>query len=503
MAEPVNSEIAWRANAKTDSNSIIRVGFWSVGVLLMFFTLWASLFPLSSAVITPGTFVSDGRNKLIQHQSGGRVQEIFVVEGQQLAAGQPILAFDKIQSQAELTQLSARHAALKALKARLDAERSGGLRKMIAPKPQAKPQQLTLRGAAGINTAPNTGLTLRGDAGTPVVIGAPPRQPQKSTPLVQIASLPAAQARSDLLQSGGDQELVDSQREAYSSGRRLLAREIESLNKKVETLQKQKDGLRARLRSQQTMLAMNRREYDRLLPLAQKGYVARNRLNERERTVLELEGSVTALRLEGDGVDNQIEEVRVQIKKARNEYQNSAAREYAKIVSELAEISDQVVAARKKVTQSVVRAPVSGTLTRLLATTVGGVMGGADLIGEIVPQDAPLVVEARVQPADIDYVKVGQDAEIAVTAFNRRIDDTLQGRVAFKSADAEADEKSEETYFTVRLEILGSEGKGRSRLSDIQAGMQSEIYINTGSRTFMAYLAKPIIDSFKRAFREQ
>ena len=162
--------------------------------------------------------------------------------------------------------------------------------------------------------------------------------------------------------------------------------------------------------------------------------------------------------------------------KSRSEYANSAAREYTKIVAELAEITDQLVAAEDLVTGSIVRAPVSGMLLRLSATTIGGVVGAADVVGEIVPEGAPLVVQARVQPVDIDYVHVGQDAEIAVTAFNRRIDDTIHGRVTYKSADAETDEKSGETFFTVRLALAGGQGKGRNRLSDIQAGMQAEVY---------------------------
>ncbi|MEP1205819.1 MAG: HlyD family type I secretion periplasmic adaptor subunit [Rhizobiaceae bacterium] len=496
MNAPVNQDIHWRANAKTDSNSIIRSGFWAVGVLFAVFLTWACLFPLSSAVITPGTFVSDGKNKLVQHQRGGRVQQIFVREGVKLEAGQPILALDEAQSQAELTQLEARHASLNALKARLDAERSGGRRSMITASVSNKP--VSLRGGSGFTQSAKPVLTLRGGEGAPFVIGTTNNPEQRNPELIKLASTTPA-----ISPDPTAQEFLQSQREAYSSGREVLARQTESLAKKVATLQKQKSGVLARVRAQQTMLKMNRREYDRLLPLARQGYVARNRLNERERAVLELEGGLTALKLDGEGIDNQIEEVRVQIKKARSEYANTAAREYAKIVSELAEISDQLVAARESVAGSTVRAPVTGVLTRLLATTVGGVVGAADLIGEIVPHDAPLVVQARVQPSDIDYVQIGQDAKIAVTAFNRRIDDTIRGRVTFKSADAEKDEKSGEPFFTVRLEIIGSEGKGRNRLSDIQAGMQSEIYINTGSRTFMTYLAKPLIDSFKRAFREQ
>ena len=106
-------------------------------------------------------------------------------------------------------------------------------------------------------------------------------------------------------------------------------------------------------------------------------------------------------------------------------------------------------------------------------------------------------------PGDIDYVQIGQEADIAVTAFNRRVDDMLKGKVVYKSADAAKDEKTNEPYFTVRLELSGEAGKGRSRLGDVQAGMQSEVYIHTGSRTFMSYLVKPMIDSFRRAFREQ
>lgn len=87
-------------------------------------------------------------------------------------------------------------------------------------------------------------------------------------------------------------ELLQSQRDAYLSGRDVLARQIESLEKKAATLTKQKDGLLSRIKSQGAMLAMNQREYDRLKPLASNGYVARNRLNDRERAVLELQGTV-------------------------------------------------------------------------------------------------------------------------------------------------------------------------------------------------------------------
>ena len=264
MGTPENPDIHWQASAKTDSNSIIRLGFWSVGVVFLAFLLWASLFPLSSAVITPGTFVSDGKNKLVQHQRGGRVREIFVREGEQLLVDQPILALDETQVQADLTQLEARHASLNALKSRLDAERSGGLRKMTTASLPI--EHVALRGGSEFRPKPKPALTLRGQGGEPIAIGEQIPPPDLMGSLIKKAAAP--EPVESTLKISSDQEFIDSQRDAYFSGRELLSREIESLNQKVETLKKQKDGLLARVKAQQTMLDMNRREYDRLKPLA-------------------------------------------------------------------------------------------------------------------------------------------------------------------------------------------------------------------------------------------
>ena len=483
-------QIRWQAHAKTDSNSIIRLGFWSVGILMVVFAFWALFFPLSSAVITPGTFASQGKNKLIQHATGGRVQKIFVRDGDMLEQGQPILELDRAQSQAEFTRLQARHASLSALRLRLDAERSGGLRQMVMPpiilENDPTNDDVKTTGATKAQT-----LSLRGNGGRSFVVV----KAQKTKAKQSGEGTPA-------LFKGRD-ELLNSQRDAYLSGQKLLQHEIKSLENKAETLRKQKEGLIVRGQAKQTLLSMAQREFKRLKPLVSAGYVARNRLNDRERTVLELQGAVTALELDVLGVDTQIDEIRILMGKARAQTSDAASKQYTKIIGEMAEISDQLKAARAAVTNSVVRAPVSGTLLKLATSTIGGIVGAGENIGEIVPHGTPLVVQARVLPGDIDYVQIGQQAKIAVTAFNRRIDDTLEGRVVYKSADASQDEKTGDPYFTVRLELLGETGTGRSRIKDVQAGMQSEIYIQTGSRTFMTYLAKPMIDSFRRAFREQ
>lgn len=500
------NEIQWQATANTDSHSIIRFGFWSVGVGMLVFLLWAAFFPLASAVITPGTFVSDGKNKLVQHSSGGRVREIFVTEGTAVMRGDAILRLDDAQGRAELTRLEARHASLNALKARLDAERSGGLRglDLSAARALEKPvlQKNFLR---GVGTQGNLQPLRSGNQSRSAEFSFSLRDGDGRQVVPPIARLDRLVTNATVAKESeiDRDELIESQKDAYLSGRTVLKQEVEGLNQKIATLQRQKDGVNGRAQAQRALLVMARREVERMTPLARQGFIARNRLEEKLRAVLELEGTVSALDLDVLAIDTQIGEVLIQIRKVKSENSNVASREYTKIVSELAEISDQLNAARSAVKGSIVRAPESGTLTQLSVTTVGGVIGAGDLIGEIVPSNTPLIVQARVAPGDIDYVQIDQVADIAVTAFNRRIDDMLTGTVVYKSADAEKDEKTGDSFFTVRLKLTGVKGTGRSRLGDIQAGMQSEIYIHTGDRTFLTYLAKPMIDSFRRAFREQ
>ncbi|MEL6750481.1 MAG: HlyD family efflux transporter periplasmic adaptor subunit, partial [Pseudomonadota bacterium] len=120
-----------------------------------------------------------------------------------------------------------------------------------------------------------------------------------------------------------------------------------------------------------------------------------------------------------------------------------------------------------------------------------------------VPAGRALTVEARVNPADIAHLEEGQEAEIAVTAFNRRLDDTLRGRVIHVAPDTSTSPDGNDTWFNVRLAIEGQTGNGEARLSDVHAGMQAEVYINTGAQTFAGWMMKPVTDSFRRAFREK
>ena len=118
------------------------------------------------------------------------------------------------------------------------------------------------------------------------------------------------------------------------------------------------------------------------------------------------------------------------------------------------------------------------------------------------PQEDRLIVEARIKPQDIDQIKIGQSTRIRITAFNQRTTPQFLGNVFLRSADTLQDPRSGEQYYLVRVEVIKDE-RSESFLERLQPGMQAELMINTGERTALAYLLRPITESMNRAMRER
>jgi HlyD family secretion protein len=148
------------------------------------------------------------------------------------------------------------------------------------------------------------------------------------------------------------------------------------------------------------------------------------------------------------------------------------------------------------------RAPAAGVIHQLNVHTIGGVIKAGDTVMEVVPDADDLQIEARLQPNDIDQVRVGQKAFTRFPAFNQRTTPEVAGVVSFVSADISRDQQSNASYFTVRVTLPDEE---RRRLAGLQlvSGMPAEVFMQTGSRTMLSYLFKPITDQLQRAFVER
>ena len=149
------------------------------------------------------------------------------------------------------------------------------------------------------------------------------------------------------------------------------------------------------------------------------------------------------------------------------------------------------------------RAPMDGVVNRLLITTVGGVVKAGETIIEVVPAEDRLLINARVKPADIAFLKPGQDARIRISAYDSSIFGTLPGKVLRVGADAIADPERKESFFEVLIESRQNYLGDASEHLGISPGMAADASIQTGKRTMMEYMLKPIVKTLDKSLRER
>ena len=135
--------------------------------------------------------------------------------------------------------------------------------------------------------------------------------------------------------------------------------------------------------------------------------------------------------------------------------------------------------------------------------TVGGVITAGDPIMLIVPESDKLQVEAKVKPQDIDQVQVGQPAVLRFSAFNMRTTPEINGTVTRVAADTTTDQRTGQTYYTIRIAMTAGARSHSLGEVKLMPGMPVEAFVQTGERTVMSYLIKPLHDQFMRAFREK
>ncbi len=159
-------------------------------------------------------------------------------------------------------------------------------------------------------------------------------------------------------------------------------------------------------------------------------------------------------------------------------------------------------AAEDVIARSSIRAPIAGTVVGLKVHTSGGVIKAGEPLLSIVPRDEPLVIEARIDPNDIDIVHKGLPAQVRLTPFNARMIPPIPASVVWVSADAMNDQNNGSSYYLARVKLSGLPSELPEGVQ-LYPGMPAEVMILTGERTFLSYLAAPITRSFRRAFREK
>ena len=292
-----------------------------------------------------------------------------------------------------------------------------------------------------------------------------------------------------------EQELFESRKREFQSTLNILQEQIsqrEHENRELST----------KLEELTRTNALLQKELELTRPLVAQGAVSEVEVLHLERQASQMQGEIATIKQTIPKAQSRLQEAQLAVKEAQLTFYNKAKSELNQVLAELDEVSATAIALEDRLKRTNVRSPVTGTINRMLVNTEGGVIQpGMDLV-EIVPLEDTLVVEAKIKPADIAFLRPEQEAKIKFSAYDFTIYGGLDAKLEHISADSISDEKGN-SFYLVRLRtdknFLGSE----SNPLPIIPGMVATVDILTGKKTILAYLLKPVLRAKYMALREQ
>lgn len=431
----------WARGVPTGTRGPMMLCAASTAVFLGGFLGWAATAPLSGAVIADGVVAAAGQNLRIQHLEGGIVRHIAAREGERVEPGQLLLTLDDTVSAANRNRIRAQLYSAMVRAERLQGERDGA------------------------------------DA------------------LAFSAELIEAALSPDMVFFAAEQHREFEVRlMRFRQERSILAQRLASLAS-------QRDGLMAQKGAVEEQLRVVREERERKRNLLERGLTNRSEYTALLRSEADLVGQSGQFGASILDVDVREIEAHEQIARVDTQRMETAAGELGLLRVEIGELQEQLRAAEDVLTRASLVSPTGGIVVRNSFNVAGGVVRPGDVLMEILPTTDRPQVEARIPVQSIDNVRVGQDVRLAFVALNARVTPEIAGRVSYVSADRLTDPVTNEPYFLARIEPT-RELPEMVSAEQIYPGMPVQAFVDTGSRTFLEYLSRPILDSFNRAFRE-
>lgn len=430
------------SSARRSIQHYLRVGIGATILLAGGVGGWAATTQLSGAVIAQGQLVIDSNVKKVQHPTGGVIGELRVRDGSRVKAGDVVIRLDDTQTRANLAIVSKGLDELMAREARDEAERDGA-------ETIAFPKDLLAR------------------------VDDP-----------QVAHVVQ-----------GERKLFEIRRSAREGQKAQLRERIAQLKEEIKGIETQQEA-----RGYQ--IDWIKKELEGVNELWQKHLVSYSRVTTLERDAARLLGERGQLRASIAQSRGKISELELQILQIEQDMRAEVGKDLAEIRAKESELVEKKIAAADQLQRIDIRAPQDGVVHQLNVHTVGGVISPSEPIMLVVPESEALVVEAKLQPQDIDQVRFGQKALLRFSALNQRTTPEVDGTVTQISADVTQDQKSGASFYTVRISVPEDE---IARIDGLRliAGMPVEAFIQTGERTVMSYLVKPLSDQVLRAFRER
>lgn len=421
---------------------VARIGYVVIAITFVGILGWSAFAPLDSAVIANGIVSAEGNRKTIQHLEGGMLRKILVREGQKVSAGQVLFELDPTQANAAAGITRNQYVALRAMEARLLAERDQ--RSVIS-----FPAELTS---------------------------------QRNDPMVARA---LADEQSQFIERQetirGQVDLMNAQRDQYQS--------------EIEGIERQTQGLKDQLGFIEDELSDLRKIYD-------KGLVPRPRLLALEREQASLSGSIGRLTADRAKAVQGASETQLKIRQIKQQRFEEVSQSITETRVRLAEVTEKEVVASDAQRRINIVSPVSGTAQNLRFFTEGAVVRPGEPLIDIAPGDEAFVIQAHFAPTDVDNVHPGMVTEVRMPAFHSRKIPILNGQIQSISRDRLVDAEGKTAYFLgiVRVDIKQLPKEYRPRVT---AGMPAQVVVPTGERTVLQYLFEPLRDTLRTTMREE
>lgn len=397
---------------------------------------------ISGAVIAPGTLAVDSYVKSVQHLKGGVVGDIQVKNGDRVDAGQLLIHLDDTQTNANLAIIRKRLDELSARTARLVAERDGA-------------------------------------------------------PAIAFSAELLSRADEDEVSRtiAGETRLFEDRLASRQSRKSQLSERIQQLSQEVEGLVAQENGKRREI----DLIA---KELSSLQGLFDKGIIPAAKVYALQRESASLTGELGNLVSSIAQAKGKMTETELQITQVDDDHSAEVSEQLRQTQSDTGQFMERLVAAKDDLKRIDIRAPQAGIIDHLSVHAAGAVISPGETIMQIVPDRDALVAELKLSPQDIDQVTVGQPVMLRFSAFNQRDTPQLNAQVTKISAEPTTDQHSSASYYVLRASVSKEEWARLGKLTPV-SGMPVEAFLQTGDRTVLTYLTKPMADQMARAFREE
>ncbi len=305
----------------------------------------------------------------------------------------------------------------------------------------------------------------------------------------------------DLLKS--NPQVVEAERQLFASRKRELESNVAILQSEAAQRSHEIEGMRAKISKLESGLKLANEEYAMSKPLVEKNVISQIDFMHLQRQISDLKGEINEARVSIPRLQSSLAETNGKVAGVYAKGRADAGNELSLVKAELDSTAATTVALSDRFDRTTIRAPLDGVVKLIKVNTVGGVLQPGMDVMEIVPLEDNLLIEAKVRPSDIGFLRPGQEAMVKFSAYDFSIYGGLVADVETITADSVTDEAKKESFYLVRVRTRSNHLGDDQRPLAIIPGMLSSVHIRTGKKTVMQYLMKPIVKARDEAMRER